>query len=123
MRKLLASLVLGVLAVAPVVAATETVTGTLIDQSCYMKDKASNAGDDHKMPADVKGCATACAKKGRPMALLTADGKVYTVAGALAADNNAKLVGHIGHKVSVTGEVTMKDGASTITGADLKMAK
>ncbi len=123
MRRLLAALALGAVAVAPVLAATETVTGTIVDQSCYLKDKANNAGVDHKMPADVPGCATACAKKGRPMALLTTDGKVYTIAGGLAADSNAKLVGHIGHKVEVTGDVVTKEGASTITAADLKMAK
>jgi hypothetical protein len=110
-------------AAAPALAATETVTGTIVDQSCYLKDKANNAGVDHKMPADVKGCAIACAKKGRPLALLTADGKVYTIAGGLAADNNAKLVGHVGHKVVVTGDVMTKDGATTITSADLKMAQ
>ena len=110
-------------AAAPALAATETVTGTIVDQSCYMKDKANNAGVDHKMPADTKDCAIACAKNGRPMALLTSEGKVYTIAGALAADKNAKLVGHVGHKVMVTGDVMTKDGASTITAAELKMAK
>jgi len=126
MRQLIAAV--GALAVVAatsghVQAATETVVGTLVDQSCYLKDKANNAGVDHKMPADVAGCATACAKKGRPMAVLTADGKVYTIAGGLAADNNAKLVGHIGHKIEVTGDVVTKDGSSTITSAELKMAK
>jgi hypothetical protein len=125
MRRLFAAVaawVLCAVAVGPVLAATETVTGTIVDQSCYLKDKANNAGVDHKMPADVKECALACAKKGRPMALLAADGKVYTIAGGLAADNNAKLVGHLGHKVAVTGDVVTKDGATTITAADLKMA-
>ena len=126
MRKMLlaitASAILTV-AGAPLLAATETVTGTIVDQSCYMKDKANNAGVDHKMPADTKDCAIACAKNGRPMALLTSEGKVYTIAGELAADKNAKLVGHGGHKVMVTGDVMTKDGASTITAAELKMAK
>ena len=114
-----AALVLG--SVAPAMAATETVTGKIVDQSCYMKDKVNNAGVDHKMPADTKECAIACAKKGRPLALLTTDGKVYTIAGALAADSNAKLVGHVAHTVSITGDVTTKDGAMTIAAADLKM--
>lgn len=123
MRKLLAAVVLSAAAGAPLLAATETVTGTIVDQSCYLKDKANNAGVDHKMPADVKECALACARKGRPMALLAADGKVYTITGGLAADNNAKLVGHVGHKVEVTGDVVSKDGTTTITAADLKMSK
>jgi predicted metal-binding protein len=107
--------------VAPLLAATETVTGRIVDESCYLKDKANNVGLNHKMPADVTDCALACAKKGRPLALLTTDGKVYTLAGGLAAENNAKLVGHVNHVVSVTGDVATKDGKSVITADALKM--
>jgi hypothetical protein len=108
--------------VAPLFAATETVTGKIVDQSCYLKDKTNNAGVDHKMPADVAGCALACAKKGRPMALLTTDGKVYELGGGLAANMNEKLVGHISHTVSVTGDVTKKaDGSMVIAANELKM--
>jgi len=106
---------------APAFAATETVTGKLVDRGCYTKDMANNADNDHKMPADVAACAVACAKRGLPMALLTTDGKVYTIEGGLAADNNAKLVAHMGHTVEITGDVVTKDGAETITAADLKM--
>ncbi len=105
----------------PAFAATETVKGRIVDQSCYTKDMKNNAGNDHKMPADVAGCAVACAKKGNPMALLTDDGKVYTLTGGLAADMNAKLVPHVGHVVEVTGDVVTNAGKMTITAADLKM--
>jgi hypothetical protein len=105
---------------APAFAATETVTGRVIDQTCYTKDK-TNTGADHKMPQDMAGCAAMCAKKGMPMALLTTDGKVYTIAGGLAAEMNAKLVPHVNHIVTVTGDVTTKNGANTITAAELKM--
>lgn len=105
----------------PAFAATETVTGKIVDQTCYMKDMKNNAGMDHKMPADVAGCAAACAKKGMPMALLTSDGKVYTITGGLAADNNAKLIPHIAHTVSITGDVMMMDGKTTISANALKM--
>src|SRR5438093_7356317 len=91
---------------APALAATQTITGQLIDESCYKMDK-SNTGVDHKMPkGDTKDCAIACAKGGRPVALLTSDGKVYTVMGDLAADKNAKLVPHLSHTVALTGDVT-----------------
>jgi hypothetical protein len=126
MRKLLAGVAAAALVLAlgaPALAATETITGKIVDQSCYMKDKANNAGVDHKMPADVAGCAAACAKKGRPLALLTTDGKVYTITGGLAADNNAKLVGHLSHTVAITGDVTTKDGQMSISSDALKMAK
>src|SRR5262245_28593792 len=102
-------------------AATETITGKLIDQSCYNHDKNAT-GNDHKMGGkDVAGCAAMCAKKGQPVAVLTGDGKVYTVKGGLAADNNAKLVAHMGHTVSITGDVATADGGTTITASDLKM--
>src|SRR5947199_10411819 len=99
---------------APAFAATETVKGQIVDESCYKMDK-SNTGVDHKMPkGDTKDCAIACAKGGRPVALLTSDGKVYTVMGDLAADKNAKLVPHLSHTVALTGDVTEKDGKTMI---------
>jgi hypothetical protein len=102
-------------------AATQTISGQLIDQTCY-KMNSSNTGVDHKMPSgDVKDCATTCARMGRPLALLTADGKVYTVTGDLAANNNAKLVPHMSHKVELTGDVTETGGTMTIAATNLKM--
>lgn len=106
---------------APALAATQTVTGQLIDQNCYKMDK-TNTGPDHKMPkGDTKDCAVGCAKSGQPVALLTSDGKVYTVSGDLAADKNAKLVPHMSHTVEVTGDVSEKNGQMTIAASSLKM--
>ena len=102
-------------------AATQTLSGQLIDQTCYKLNKA-NTGVDHKMPdGPTADCATTCAKMGQPVALLTADGKVYTVTGDLAANNNAKLVPHLSHKVELTGDVTEKGGTMTIAATNLKM--
>ncbi len=124
MRQVCAGLIAAAFVVvlgAPAFAATQTITGQLIDQSCYKMDK-SNTGVDHKMPkGDTKDCAIACAKGGRPVALLTSDGKVYTVMGDLAADKNAKLVPHMSHTVALTGDVTEKDGQMMIAAANLKM--
>jgi len=107
---------------APAFAKTETVKGRIVDVSCYTMDKANNAGKDHKMPkGDTPDCAEACAKNGRPMGLLTDDGKVYVLAGGLAAEKNAKIVPHIAHVVEVTGDVTEADGKMTITSDALKM--
>ena len=106
---------------APAFAATQTITGQLIDQTCYKLDK-SNTGVDHKMPkGDTKDCAIGCVKGGKPVALLTSDGKIYTVTGDLAADNNAKLVPHLSHTVALTGDVTDKGGQMMIAAANLKM--
>jgi hypothetical protein len=121
------SICAGVIAVAvvfaggPAFAAAQTVTGQLVDQSCYTMNKA-NTGLDHKMPkGDTKDCATACAKAGQPVALVTSDGKVYTVTGDLAADKNAKLVPHMSHTVALTGDVTDSGGKMTIAATALKM--
>ena len=46
---------------------TITVAGTLVDTQCYSKN-AAFAGQDH---GSMKGCATACAKMGIPVALLS----------------------------------------------------
>src|SRR5215813_5940722 len=124
MRKMFAGLMIAAFVVAlgaPAFATTETVKGRIVDVSCYMKDKANNAGKDHKMPADTADCAAACAKKGAPMALLTDDGKVYQLTGGLAADKNAKIVPHVAHVVEVTGEVSEADGKMTISSDSLKM--
>jgi hypothetical protein len=102
-------------------AKTETIKGQIVDQACYTKDMASNKGVDHKMPADTKDCAISCAKKGRQMALLTSDGKVYAIDGGLSANNNAKLIPHISHVVEITGDTMDMGGELMITAADLKM--
>src|SRR5438477_10775190 len=76
---------------APAFAKVETVKGQLIDQACYKMSK-TNVGEKHQMRnGPVDDCATECAKEGRPVALLTGDGKVYQVTGDLAANKNAKL--------------------------------
>lgn len=105
----------------PAFAKTESVTGKIVDMNCYMKDKTNNAGMDHKMPADTKDCALACAKKGQPLALLTTDGKVYEIAGGLAENNNAKLIPHITHTVTITGDTMEMSGKLMIHASELKM--
>jgi hypothetical protein len=124
MRKTSVALVVAAFIVAlgaPAFAKTETVKGQIVDQSCYMKDKENNKGVDHKMPADTKDCAIACAKQGQPMAILTADGKVYEIAGGLAADKNAKIVPHVSHTVEITGDVMDMNGKMMIHADSLKM--
>ena len=123
MHRLLAGLVSAVILCALCAssfAATQTITGQLIDQQCYAANKA-NRGVDHKMPEDTPNCAVTCAKMGMPVALLASDGKVYTVTGDLAADKNAKLVPHMGHTVELTGDVASTGGAMTIAATNLKM--
>jgi hypothetical protein len=124
MRRTIAGLTIATFVVAlsaPAFAATETVKGQVVDMGCYKADK-SNTGVDHKMPkGDTKDCAIACAKAGQPLALLTSDGKVYQIAGGLAADKNAKLIGHIAHTVEITGDVMDHGGSMMISADSLKM--
>lgn len=117
MRRILAGAAAAVVVVTlgvPVFAKTETIKGQLIDQECYLMEK--------KVDAD-KTCAVECAKSGKPVALLTSDGKVYEVTGGLAANKNAKLTAHMLHTVEITGDVTEKGGKLSIAAESLKMSK
>jgi hypothetical protein len=119
MRKFFAGMSVAAFVVAmsaPAFAKTETIKGELVDQACYTKD-AKNVGEAHK------DCAVTCAKKGQTVALVTEDGKVYSVMGDLAADKNAKLIAHMSHTVELTGDVQEENGKMMIMADSLKMAK
>src|SRR5438552_2207642 len=102
------------------IAAPTSVTGVLVDRACYTRDKA-NTKMAHAGMSET--CAADCAKKGQPVALVTSAGDVYTVTGEVAADNNAKLVPHMAHTMTLTGEVTDVKGVKSIAvkTADMKM--
>jgi hypothetical protein len=116
-----ATIVLGATASpARTAATTQTITGTVIDLYCYSRDNKAT-GMDHR---DGRECALACVKwEGQPVGLLTADGKVYQLAGGLVARNNAKVAPHLTHTVTVTGDVSDRDGLMTIVASDLTMVK
>jgi hypothetical protein len=96
------------------------VTGVLVDLACYTKDKA-NTTNAHKGMGET--CAQACAKKGGTVALVTQKGEVYEVMtmGDLAGENNAKLVPHMSHTVTLTGDVVDAKGKKSIHATALKM--
>ena len=123
MRKALAAVLVGglcVVASVPARAKTVTVTGQVIDLYCYVRNRqfvGMNHGPDRE-------CAVACVRwEGQPAGLLTADGKVYQLAGGLVANNNAKIWPHLTHTVTVTGEITVKDGMPMIAADDLTMVR
>jgi hypothetical protein len=97
----------------------QTLSGRLVDEVCYLQDPKANVGDNH--PGMATDCATTCAQKGSAVALLTEDGKLFEIDGALAANNNAVLVPHMSHTVEIRGNVTEKDGRLMISAAGLKM--
>ena len=123
MRKYIGAAVAGLAITAsavPACAKTETVTGQVIDLYCYSRNN-KDTGMDHR---EGRECALACIKyEGQPVGLLTADGKVYQLAGALVAGNNKKVAPHLTHTVTVTGDVVDRDGIMTITASDLTMVK
>jgi hypothetical protein len=107
---------------APASAKTMTVKGQVVDEGCSLKEMGQKGGD-HEKAEEMAQCAIDCAKRGEPVALLTADGKVYRITGGLAANNNAKLVPHMNHTVEITGDVSEKDGKVQIAANELKMVK
>src|SRR6267142_1231303 len=99
---------------------TETVTGQVVDLKCYARNKA-NIGRDHDQGRE---CALACVKwEGDPVGLVATDGRVFQLAGGLVADNNGKIVPHIAHTVTITGDGYDKDGMLMLASDDLKMAQ
>lgn len=92
---------------------TTSISGELLDMSCYMKSNAH--GDGHK------DCAAACIKGGSPMGILTSDNKVY-----LLVENHDKAAAyaeakkHPGEQVTVTGTVSEKNGVNAIIADDVK---
>jgi len=124
MRKLMAALTAATFVVAlsaPALAKTMTVKGQVVDEGCSLKEMAEHKDGDGKASAAMDECALECAKRGEPLALLTADGKVYRITGGLAANNNAKLIAHMKHTVEITGDVSEKDGKVLISADALKM--
>ncbi len=64
-------------------------TGTIMDTKCSTNEKMR----------DNAACAARCIKGGDPAVLVTADGKIYKIA------DQAKVVEHAGHKVTITGSL------------------
>ncbi len=95
----------------------ETVTGEVVDVSCYLAHGAK--GEGHAK------CAEACAKLGGELGILTSDGKLYV---SLLTDDhksgpNARLMKYIAKQVTVTGEVHSGAGVNGIVVQSVAMAK
>lgn len=118
MRKLISMVAGAAFAIAlvvPVFAADMTVKGEVVDVACAVGKKEAGKGAAHA------GCAMACAKKGQPVGIMTADA-IYTVTGDYTAKNNAKLLDFVAKTVIVTGEVSEKDGQKMINVKSIKLA-
>jgi molybdopterin-guanine dinucleotide biosynthesis protein A len=80
-----------------------TIQGELVEIACAASRGAEGKGQAHA------ACALTCAKRGEPVGVLTSDA-VYEVAGDFTANDNARLLDFLAKQVSVTGELTERDG-------------
>ncbi len=86
-------------------AMADSVTGEIIDMSCYLGHPETGRGPGHKK------CAETCAKKGLPMGVLTEDKQVFLLledhdnpkAYATALEGAAKTITVEGKKVTQGG--------------------
>jgi type 1 fimbria pilin len=84
-----------------------TITGQVIDLNCYVTNGASGAGH--------KACASACAKAGVPLGILSSDGTIYMPVSSKPGDpQNPKLSAFSEGNVKVTGVHRMSHGLHTI---------
>ena len=91
------------LLVMPAAAATVTVKGEVVDLACAFEKGEAGSGNAHS------ACALACAKEGKLVGVLT-DNAIYEVSGDFTANNNARLLDFVAKAVTITGEVTERDG-------------
>ena len=84
-------------------------TGTLVDASCYLTDN-SQVGNDHM---DMKNCAIACLKMGRPAGLLTADKKLFVL-----LVPSPDIAEYAGQTIRVTGK--LRNGSILVDKLDVK---
>lgn len=92
-----------------------TVIGTVVDTGCYLVH--DGIGPDHEQ------CARECAKKGIPLAILDANGKIYLPLGVDHENPNTRLMPFIEKKVKVTGTSVERGGLSGITIRTIEAAK
>jgi hypothetical protein len=86
------------MAMPSVPASADTVTGRLIDLACYIQ----------KNPRP--SCDRMYAIEGFETGVIAPDGKIYHLSRVVTSDNNAELIQYLGHTVTVTGNVSQKDG-------------
>ena len=85
-----------------------TVTGEVVDVSCYLAHGAKGA--------DHQGCAEACIKAGGPVGILSSTGKLYlsVMPDDHSAGPSAKLMDYVGKQVKATGMLRTKAGVNGI---------
>jgi hypothetical protein len=89
--------------------------GKAISVRGYVLDSACAFTKGLKKPISAE-CATACAKAGSPLVILTDNGNIYwPIADTTpSSGQNEKLLPFAGHKVSASGKVFQRGGSTAI---------
>jgi len=116
---MLVTMLIGVASATPAGAATETVTGQVVDLACYMLDKG-NTGH----PSRPRLCVCAGLRQGR-LSGRPGDGRGQGVSRIwrIGGQEEREARPAHGHVVTVTGEVTQKDNTTVISSDDLRMVR
>src|SRR5215469_1428808 len=87
---------------------TETVKGYVLDSACAITKGLKKPGSSE--------CATACAKAGSPLVILTAAGTIYwPIADTIpSSSQNDKLLPFAGKSVTVSGKIFERGGSKAI---------
>jgi len=99
----------------PVARAADTVSGEVIDLSCYLHHPETSKGPSHKK------CAETCAKKGLPMGILTDDKQVFVLLeDHEKPDGYAKAIQGAATTVTVEGTKVTQGGMNGIVVESVK---
>jgi len=124
MRKLTAgfisTLCLAAALATPAVAANQTVTGKIVDIDYYARTKN---GRGKGLDENLIAARASVRWEGMPAGIVTADGKAYQITGGVTANSNVKIAEYLGKTVTVTGEVSEKDGMTMISVDEVKGSK
>jgi len=90
-------------------AATQEVTGEVVDMMCYVDHGAK--GEKHA------ACAAKCIKGGGPVGI-TSEGKTYLVVGDHKTIND-QLAEHAGKTITLKGKVAERDGIAMLENAEI----
>jgi len=85
-----------------------TLTGEVIDLTCFMQHPDNATGMDHAK------CAKACIDKGLPVGFRAEDGTVYLVIGTDHEPIAATIAAAVGKKSTITGTIIDHDGVKAI---------
>lgn len=94
---------------------TVSVKGYVLDSAC-----AFTKGLDKPISAK---CATACAKAGSPLVILSDDGTIYwPISDATpSSGQNDKLIPYAGQRISLTGKIFQRGGSKAVVIDNIKL--